>query len=259
MSVKSLEELENILGKSETAWTKLFSHIRVNYAMDEFWDGKDELKFRKGGKTLATFYVHEGYFTLLIIFGQKERHVFEERQEEFSQYIRDIYNNSKTYHDGKWMFFNIYDDEYVDSFIRLLKIKKKPNRKKENLTNAILSRCGNRCDQCLLYFKNSGNGGNVIFTEGNYKCYFRSDEPKEDYSHVHCKGCRASCAVAKCAASRNYSGCMECDYDNCNIKEGNFTIPGRCNIGISNEDIERFVLPYCGKERFDAMKRGKLS
>ena len=258
MSVKSLEELEPILGKSESAWTKLFSYIRMKYVMDEFWDGKDELKLRRSGKTFATFYVHEGYFTLLIIFGKKERCVFEERQGEFPQYIRDFYKNSKTYHDGKWMFFDVYDDKHVDSFIKLLEIKKKPNRKKEDLTNAILSKCGNRCDQCLLHFQNSGDGGNIIFSEGNYKCYFRSDEPKEDYSNRHCQGCKASCAVVKCVASRGFESCLECDYENCNVDANSFTIPGRCNIGISNDDIEKFVLPYCGKERFDAIKNGDV-
>ena len=260
MSVKSLEELEVILGKSEPAWTKLFSYIRTKYAMDEFWDGKDEVKLRRSGKTFATFYVHEGYFSLMIIFGKKERETFESMQGEFPQFVIDKYNSSKTYHDGKWMLFDIYNDKDMDSFIKLLNIKKKPNRKKEDLTNAVLSVCGNRCDQCLLYYKNSADGGNILFAEGEHRCYHRSDEQISDYSTRHCKGCQEyydSCAVVKCALGRGYKSCMECDYENCDTHESNFTIPGRCNVGISNDDIEKFILPYCGKERFDAMKESK--
>lgn len=137
MNVKSREELDPILGKSGEAWTQLFGFIRMNYVMDEFWDGKDELKFRRSGKTFVTFYVHEGYFTLLIIFGKRERSIFEERQNEFPAYIVDFYNNSKTYHDGKWMFFDVYDSDYIEAFYELLKIKKKPNRKREDMSNAI--------------------------------------------------------------------------------------------------------------------------
>lgn len=150
MNFKSMEELDVILGESVSAWVKLFNYIRTKYVMDEFWDGKNELKLRRGGKTFATFYVHEGYFSLLIIFGQKERSAFENMSQEFPQYIVDFYNNCKTYHDGKWMFFDVRDDQYVDSFIKLLNIKKKPNRKKEDLTDAVIGVCGNRCDKCFL-------------------------------------------------------------------------------------------------------------
>lgn len=112
MNFKSMEELDVILGKSVSAWVKLFNYIRTKYVMDEFWNGKDELKLRRGGRTFATFYIREGYFSLLIIFGQKERSAFENMLQEFPQYIVDFYSNCRTYHDGKWMFFDIRDDQY---------------------------------------------------------------------------------------------------------------------------------------------------
>ncbi len=252
--VKSHDEYDLVLRKSAPVWSRLLGYIRIKYAMDEFFDGKDELKFRRGGKTFATLYIREGYFTLLIIFGKNERAVFETRQAEFPEHIIEFYNKCKTYHDGKWMFFEVYDDRDFDSLIKLLEIKRKPNRKTEKLDNAIISRCGNRCDQCLLHKSNSGNGGNVIFQHGDHKCYHRNDEPENDYSSIHCKGCRDSCEVTACLKERGYSSCIECDYHNCKIESNNFTVPGNCNIGISNGDIERFVLPYCGKERFDEIK-----
>lgn len=36
--------------KSVSAWMKLFGYIRTTYVMDEFLDGKDEFKLRRGGK-----------------------------------------------------------------------------------------------------------------------------------------------------------------------------------------------------------------
>lgn len=151
MSTISAKELDPILGPSIKAWEKLFGYIRVNYSMDEFWDGKNEVKFRKSNKTFVTFYVHESYFTLLLIYGKKERAVLEEQINKFPEYLQDYYRNSKTYHDGKWMFIDIHDETYIDSLIKMMYIKKKPNRKKENLANVILGKCGNRCDQCQLY------------------------------------------------------------------------------------------------------------
>ncbi|SEW43535.1 DUF3788 family protein [[Clostridium] fimetarium] len=78
MCIKPFNEIERVLNNSASAWIKLVGYINTNYIMDERWNDKDELKFKKRGKTLATFYVRDGYFLLLLIFGKQERTVFEE-------------------------------------------------------------------------------------------------------------------------------------------------------------------------------------
>lgn len=45
--------------------------MRGKYCLDEIGDGKDELKFKQGKKTVLTVYTHENCFTFLIIFGPK--------------------------------------------------------------------------------------------------------------------------------------------------------------------------------------------
>ena len=91
--------------------------MRGKYRLDEMGDGKDELKFRQGKKTLLTVYTREDRFDFMIIFGKAEREAFETRREEFSPWVREVYDGSKTYHDGKWMMFG------VDSVKRLEEIK----------------------------------------------------------------------------------------------------------------------------------------
>lgn len=254
MSVLSFDRVEKLLGAAAPTFTKLLGHIRVRYAMDELWDGKDELKFRRGGRTLASVYLREGWFVLLIIFGRQEREVFESLQTEFSPFVRHCYESSKTYHDGKWMFFEVREGTDIDELIRLLHIKRHPNRKKENLSHAITGKCGNRCDACQLFRANSECGGDALFTEGDYKCYHAPEEEKNSYAGYRCDGCHADCAVHACLASRGYESCIACDYANCTCDTNNFTIPGRCSIGLTNDDIEKFILPYCGRERFDAIR-----
>ncbi len=257
MSVLSFDRVEKLLGAATPAFEKLVGHIRVRYAMDELWDEKDELKFRRGGKTLATVYLREGFFILLIIFGRQEREAFEAAQESFSPFVRNFYENSRTYHDGKWMFIEVRPGADVGELIRLLHIKKKPNRKKEDLSHALLGKCGNRCDACQLFRANSERGGDLLFTEGDYKCYYAPEEDKADYTGYRCDGCRADCAVRACLAARGYESCIECDYENCACTANNFTRPGRCSIGLSSDDVEKFILPYCGRERFDAIQEGR--
>ena len=125
--------------------------MRGKYRLDEIGDGKDELKFKQGQKTILTVYIHEDRYTFLVIFGKKEREAFDAIRQEFSGYILDYYDNSKTYHDGKWMFIDVQTPEQLEEVKKLILIKKKPNRKPFSKENALYSACGQRCDLCVHY------------------------------------------------------------------------------------------------------------
>ena len=43
--------------------------------------------------------------------------------------VQEIYDGAQTYHDGKWIMFEPVDTSLFHDFIRLLGIKRKPNRK----------------------------------------------------------------------------------------------------------------------------------
>jgi len=130
MCIKPFNEVEIVLNNSASAWIKLVGYIRTNYIMDEHWNDKGELKFKRSKKTLVTLYIRDNYFVFLIIFGKQERATFEEMVSRFPEYILNYYESSKTYHDGKWMFIDVRNEEFIDSLIKMLNIKKSPNRKK---------------------------------------------------------------------------------------------------------------------------------
>ena len=246
--IKSFDEISAMLTPESTdAWVKLVGHIRVYYKMDELWDGKDELKFRWAGKTFVTLYLREGYFTVLLIYGKTERASFEAEADTYPTILQELYENSHTYHDGKWMSLDVRDGRIIPDLIRMLTIKRKPNRKKEDLKNAFVGCCGTRCDRCLLYVGNGGIENRKLFSEGEHKCYFREDEPMNDSSGINCPGCHDDCHIRKCSKEKNMKSCAECDYMNCD----NSPLSGRCNIGLTADDVTQFVLPYCGRERFE--------
>ncbi len=88
-----------------------------------------EVKYRRSGRTLCAFYVKNGQFTVLVIFGKAEREKFELSQKEFSPEIIELYNNTRQYHDGKWLWINVVDMSLIEDIKRLIMIKKKPKRK----------------------------------------------------------------------------------------------------------------------------------
>ena len=112
--------MTDLLGKPlYDVWLSLCSVIDERYDMERSWNS--------GGKNWI--YARNNCVGFMIIFGKDERTKFEESRESFSAEVQKIYDESKTYHDGKWVMFYPEDSSMFDDFMRLLAIKRKPNKK----------------------------------------------------------------------------------------------------------------------------------
>ena len=131
----SREEMKALVGESlYGVWNQLCALIDEKYDMDRLWGKggkawKYEYKYRRGGKTLCALYAREHCVGFMIILGRDERLKFERDMEHYSKKVREVYDKTRTYHDGKWMMFEPVDASLFDDFMRLLSIKRKPNRK----------------------------------------------------------------------------------------------------------------------------------
>lgn len=129
--------LEELIGsKNFDIWNKLVAGIDSLYEMDRTWnkgfgDWIYEYKYRRGGKTLCTFYAKQGIANILITLGKAECEKVELKREDFSPLLLTLYDETKTYHDGKWLWIPIDEVLSMDDIINLLKIKRRPNRKKK--------------------------------------------------------------------------------------------------------------------------------
>ena len=145
---KLYSEVKAKLGQAAAAWEKLTGYVRYYYEMDELWEPGNpahkhhsNLRFRRGGKTLITLCIREGYFIVAVVLGKEERETFDEMRGSFSEAIRNEYDNTEIFHDGKWMGFDVKDDSLIDDIIKLLPIKRKPNRKALPAAKSI-NECG---------------------------------------------------------------------------------------------------------------------
>ena len=133
--VPDAEQMTTLVGKSlYEIWTQLCALIDETYDMERLWGsgGKAwtyEYKYRRGGKTLCALYARENCIGFMIILGKDERLKFVNDREHYSEKVQRIYDETQTYHDGKWLMFEPADTSLFDDFIRLLGIKRKPNRK----------------------------------------------------------------------------------------------------------------------------------
>lgn len=133
--IPNTQQIIDLVGKSLwEIWEKLCALIDEKYDMDCLWNqgGKAwtyEYKYRRGGKTLCALYARENCVGFMVIFGKDERQKFEQDREDYAEEIQRVYDEAQTYHDGKWMMFEPVDTSLFDDLIRLLGIKRKPNRK----------------------------------------------------------------------------------------------------------------------------------
>lgn len=127
--------MKTLVGDSRyDIWIKLNALIEEKYEMECLWSKggkawKYEYKYRRGGKTLCALYARENCVGFMIILGKDERLRFEADRDNYSKEVQRIYDETQTYHDGKWLMFEPIDTTLFDDFIKLLRIKRKPNKK----------------------------------------------------------------------------------------------------------------------------------
>ncbi|HIS31667.1 MAG TPA: DUF3788 domain-containing protein [Candidatus Limivivens intestinipullorum] len=134
-NIPTQSTMTELLGPSLfEVWQKLCSAIDEKYEMEHIWNdgGKKwtyEYKYRRGGKTLCCLYAKRNCVGFMVIFGKEERAKFEEIRGVLSNTVCRQYDEANTYHDGKWVMFEPIDTAEFEDYMKLLAIKRKPNRK----------------------------------------------------------------------------------------------------------------------------------
>lgn len=114
-------------------WLDLCTLTDSKYDMERTWNsgGKKwtfEYKYRRGGKTLCCLYAKEKCVGFMVIFGKNERDNFEATQDQYSGEVQKVYNETATYHDGKWLMLLPKDASLFPDIEKLLQIKRRPNK-----------------------------------------------------------------------------------------------------------------------------------
>ena len=133
--IPSQSTIMELLGQSLfEVWQTLCSAIDEKYDMERVWNtgGKNwtyEYKYRRGGKTLCCLYAKRNCIGFMIILGKDERVKFEDIRDTLSTAVCRQYDEAKIYHDGKWVMFEPTNTVEFDDYLKLLSLKRRPNRK----------------------------------------------------------------------------------------------------------------------------------
>ncbi|MFW9845801.1 MAG: DUF3788 domain-containing protein [Candidatus Thorarchaeota archaeon] len=128
------ELLEFIGNRASKNWTGVQVFLEENYDFTpELKDyGKKygwAIRYRKSGKTLTTLYPEKGGFTIQIVLGKKEVENFEGIRKDVSPEIVDLFESTKQFHDGRWLWIRQPEMGSIDDIKKLIMLKRKPKKK----------------------------------------------------------------------------------------------------------------------------------
>jgi len=127
--------IQLFLGDSNiiSVWNNITSFLNNNYNFDSkiIFGGKKygwAVKYKHGQKTIVTLLPERKSFTGLLVFGKKEVEKIFENKDIFTKQILQLIEETKQYHDGKWIWIRLENHIFENDICNLIKIKKKPQK-----------------------------------------------------------------------------------------------------------------------------------
>lgn len=82
------------------------------------------VKYKKSGKALCTIYPLKGEFIVLIVVGQKEKDEVEFKLGSFSNYTKNLYENTKEGMGQRWLMIEVKDEATLQDVKELIAIRR---------------------------------------------------------------------------------------------------------------------------------------
>lgn len=116
-------------------WEQLCNYVEEHYqvkpvyeysrcSMQQGWN----VKYKKAGRTLCTLYPMEGYFIALIVIGERERLEIELALPFFTEYLVQLYHDTKCGMGQKWLMINVTDNVILEDVKQCITIRRKINK-----------------------------------------------------------------------------------------------------------------------------------
>ena len=243
-------------------WKKLCAAIEEKYDTERIWNngGKAwtyEYKYRRGSKTLCALYARKNCIGFMVILGKEERLKFEADQDSYAKEIQETYSEAQTYHDGKWMMFDLDAPGMLSELELLLAVKKAPNRK--------TTMCGYCCDMCKAFAGNVKKNDQRAILSEYWKKYYGLNIPAEK---MQCDGCRCkkddarridgACPVRACVLERKLHDCSACEGYPCQAflsRKGLSLEEADGACGLDLQDYYEYLGAFDNKSRLDRRKK----
>jgi AraC family transcriptional regulator len=96
------------------------------------------VKYKKAGRTLCTLYPMEGYFIALIVIGGREQTETELMLPFCTEYLQQLYHETKTGMGQKWLMINVKNDAVPEDVKHCIAIRRGKKRINLDMQEAIV-------------------------------------------------------------------------------------------------------------------------
>jgi len=125
----TMQEIFVSIGAKRKSWERLAQFIADNYRVkgDFAFYGKNygwALRFRKGGKALASIYPGKDSFTVQIVLG--ETLVEKASGLKLGRNVRKVLENAHQFPEGRWLFIRVESQQDITDVQQLLVLKARP-------------------------------------------------------------------------------------------------------------------------------------
>jgi len=125
----TMREIFASIGAKRRSWERLAQFIADNYRIkgDFAFYGKNygwALRFRKGGKALASIYPGKDSFTVQIVLGE----TLAEKASglKLGRNVRKVLENAHKFPEGRWLFIRVESQQDITDVQQLLVLKARP-------------------------------------------------------------------------------------------------------------------------------------
>lgn len=129
-NVPTIEEMSGYV--RNPVFMQFCSEIKNTYKCKEkieysscSWEKGWNVKFKKAGKSLCTIYPREGYLTVLVVVGKKEKARVEEILPDCTAEIQNIYEQTKEGNGQRWLMVDLEErGGLYDDLLRFIQIRR---------------------------------------------------------------------------------------------------------------------------------------
>lgn len=127
----SENDILTALGTTKELWLYIHNYIKQNYEFtpELIYFTKNygwSIRYSKSKKTLCYLFPEKDAFSILIVLGNKEVEKVNMVRNNLNEEVKQVFENTKQFHDGRWMWIRLSTMSDIDSIKLLLNAKKKP-------------------------------------------------------------------------------------------------------------------------------------
>lgn len=110
-------------------WVDLCRHMEAQYQPTQVFEYSGcsvpgwNLKLKKSGRSLCTLYPMEGWFTALVVIGNREKAEFDLTLPTLSGYTQTLYETTKDKNGLCWLMFEVKDESILSDVKRCIAIR----------------------------------------------------------------------------------------------------------------------------------------